>query len=93
MADVGEKNVYHDQHQSIDHEKAAYADKQQHLDHENVDENAQFGGLEARKKLEKRFLLKLDARMSIMIVIYILSAFSTLFEHRKPDRLIPLQTM
>lgn len=73
MADVGEKNVYHDQHQSIDHEKAAYADKQQHLDHENVDENAQFGGLEARKKLEKRFLLKLDARMSIMIVIYILN--------------------
>jgi len=36
-------------------------------------QDAEFGGPEARKKLEKRFLLKLDLRMSIMVVIYILN--------------------
>jgi hypothetical protein len=38
--------------------------------------DAEFGGSEARKKLEKRLLLKLDARMSILIVIYILNYVS-----------------
>ncbi|KIY63519.1 sugar transporter [Cylindrobasidium torrendii FP15055 ss-10] len=38
-----------------------------------VDRNARFGGLEARKKLEKRLLWKVDARMSILLVIYILN--------------------
>ncbi len=33
----------------------------------------EFGGHEARKKLEKKLLRKLDARMSILIVIYILN--------------------
>jgi hypothetical protein len=37
------------------------------------DVDAEFGGTEARKRLEKRLLLKLDARMSILIVIYILN--------------------
>ncbi|VDC06986.1 unnamed protein product [Peniophora sp. CBMAI 1063] len=36
-----------------------------------VDE--EFGGTDARRKLERRLLLKLDLRMSIMIVIYILN--------------------
>lgn len=36
-------------------------------------QDAELGGPEARKKLEKRFLLKLDLRMSIMVVIYILN--------------------
>ncbi|KAF9452505.1 MFS general substrate transporter [Macrolepiota fuliginosa MF-IS2] len=35
--------------------------------------DAEFGGPEERKRLEKKFLLKLDLRMSIMIVIYILN--------------------
>ena len=35
--------------------------------------DAEFGGHEARKKLEKKLLRKLDARMSILIVIYILN--------------------
>lgn len=34
--------------------------------------NAEFGGTETRKALEKRLLLKLDLRMSIMAIIYIL---------------------
>ena len=33
----------------------------------------EFGGHEARKQLEKKLLRKLDARMSILIVIYILN--------------------
>ncbi|EAU84746.2 sugar transporter [Coprinopsis cinerea okayama7 len=42
---------------------------------QNIEEgkDAEFGGTEARKKLEKRFLLKLDLRMSILILIYILN--------------------
>jgi len=40
------------------------------------DPDAEFGGTEARKKLEKRLLLKLDARMSILVVIYILNYVS-----------------
>lgn len=36
----------------------------------------EFGGTEARKKLEKKLLRKLDARMSILIVIYILNYVS-----------------
>ena len=41
-----------------------------------LDPDAEFGGSEARKKLEKRLLLKLDARMSILVVIYILNYVS-----------------
>ncbi|OCH92208.1 MFS general substrate transporter [Obba rivulosa] len=37
------------------------------------DPDAEFGGSEARKRLEKRLLLKLDLRMSILVVIYILN--------------------
>lgn len=40
-----------------------------------VDE--EFGGHEARQKLEKKLLRKLDARMSILIVIYILNYVSS----------------
>ena len=41
-----------------------------------LDPDAEFGGSDARKKLEKRLLLKLDARMSILFVIYILNYVS-----------------
>ncbi|KAK7049568.1 hypothetical protein VNI00_005599 [Paramarasmius palmivorus] len=37
------------------------------------DINAEYGGLEARKALEKKLLRKIDLRMSILIVIYILN--------------------
>jgi len=37
------------------------------------DPDAQFGGTEARRKLEKKLILKVDLRMSIMVVIYILN--------------------
>lgn len=33
----------------------------------------EFGGTEARKKMEKKLLRKLDLRMSILIIIYILN--------------------
>lgn len=44
--------------------------------------DAEFGGTEARRKLEKRLLLKLDLRMCILVFIYILnyvSVFLTIF--------------
>ena len=37
------------------------------------DPDAEFGGSDARKKLEARLLRKLDARMCILIIIYILN--------------------
>ena len=41
-----------------------------------LDQDAEFGGTEAREKLEKKLLLKLDARMSILVVIYIFNYVS-----------------
>jgi len=43
-------------------------------------QDAEFGGPEARRKLERRLLLKLDLRMSIMVVIYILNYVRFFFE-------------
>jgi len=42
------------------------------------DPDAEFGGTEARKALEKKLLRKVDARMSIMVLIYILNYVSSL---------------
>ncbi|KAH7887580.1 major facilitator superfamily domain-containing protein [Phlebopus sp. FC_14] len=47
--------------------------KEQVSHHDLIDPDAEFGGREARKKLERQLLLKLDLRMSILIVIYILN--------------------
>lgn len=41
------------------------------------DPDAEFGGTEERKRLEKKLLLKLDLRMSVLIVIYILNYVSS----------------
>jgi hypothetical protein len=40
------------------------------------DPDAEFGGTEERKRIEKKLLWKIDARMSIMILIYILNYVS-----------------
>ena len=40
------------------------------------DVDKEFGGHEARKQLEKKLLRKLDMRVSILIVIYILNYVS-----------------
>ena len=37
------------------------------------DVDAEFGGREARQKLERKLLRKLDMRMSILVLIYILN--------------------
>lgn len=47
------------------------------VDEEKLSVDADFGGTDARKALEKRLLLKLDLRMSIMIIIYILNYVTT----------------
>ena len=41
------------------------------------DPDAEFGGTEARKQLERKLLWKIDMRMSIMVVIYILNYVSS----------------
>ena len=46
--------------------------------------DAEFGGTEARKELERRLLFKLHVRMSILVVIYILNymSYTLRVEHR-----------
>lgn len=43
---------------------------------EEIGTDADFGGTDARLKLERRLLWKLDIRMSIMVIIYILNYVS-----------------
>ncbi|EJD01117.1 MFS general substrate transporter [Fomitiporia mediterranea MF3/22] len=40
---------------------------------DTTDPDAEFGGLEERQRLERKLLWKLDCRMSILIIIYILN--------------------
>lgn len=61
--------------QSPSYEKGQ-GSKEEHAEGEHPDDV--FGGPEARKKLERKLLLKLDLRMSILIVIYILNYVSRL---------------
>ena len=42
----------------------------------SLDPDTEFGGTEARKRLERKLLFKLDARMSILVVIYLLNCVS-----------------
>ena len=45
-----------------------------HQDTTNADDpDAEFGGIEGRRHLERRLLWKIDLRMSILVVIYILN--------------------
>ena len=51
------------------------------VDHvEDNDPDAEFGGREERRKMEKKLVRKLDARMCILIVIYILNYVSLLIK-------------
>jgi hypothetical protein len=66
----------------------------------NLDPDAEFGGSEGRKRLEKTLLLKLDLRMSILIVIYILNyvrasiynAFLNLIYRDRSTEIMPRQS-
>lgn len=62
--------------------------EKEHITHVNEnrqtsanDPDAEFGGTEARKALERKLLLKVDLRMSILIVIYVLNYVSTHLLH------------
>ncbi|KAH9483060.1 putative transporter C11D3.18C [Psilocybe cubensis] len=56
---------------SSDHEK--FSDEQSGYRVNTADPDAEFGGTEARKVLEKKLLWKVDCRMSILVLIYILN--------------------
>ena len=43
----------------------------------SLDPDTEFGGTEARKRLEMKLLFKLDARMSILVIIYLLNCVSS----------------
>lgn len=45
----------------------------EHIECEELDLNLEFGGVEARKKLERRLLRKLDLHMLMLVLIYILN--------------------
>lgn len=48
-----------------------------------VDPDAEFGGPEERKKLERRLVWKIDCRMSILVLIYLLNYVrARLLKHR-----------
>ena len=49
-----------------------------------ADRDAEFGGLEARRDLERKLIGKIDLRMSILIVIYSLN-YVRLFNFNFPD--------
>ena len=46
---------------------------------ENVDPDAEFGGKEERMEMEKKLVRRLDARMCILIIIYILNYVSAVY--------------
>ncbi|KAF5358605.1 hypothetical protein D9758_007697 [Tetrapyrgos nigripes] len=59
---------------SVRSESQAEKDQVHTISHDGVeDPDAEFGGTEERKKLEKKLLRKIDLRMSIMVIIYILN--------------------
>ena len=57
--------------------KATESVDEEKVFHDGVDPDAQFGGPEARRKLERKLLWKLDLRMSILVFIYILNYVSS----------------
>lgn len=47
-----------------------------------ADPDAEFGGYEERRRLERKLLWKLDCRMSVLVVIYILNYVNLLCHYR-----------
>lgn len=55
------------------HERASASSGLHEAENDENYPDAEFGGPEERKKLERKFLWKLDLRMSVMVIIYILN--------------------
>ncbi|KAG1820238.1 sugar transporter [Suillus subaureus] len=54
-------------------DSASLPPSKEHVDPGDTDPDAEFGGLAARKQLERKLVRKLDLRMSILVLIYILN--------------------
>jgi hypothetical protein len=63
-------------------DSASLPPSKEHVDPEDIDPDAEFGGLAARKELERKLLWKLDLRMSILVLIYILNYVSDFVSKR-----------
>ena len=68
----------------------------QHIDstHNSHEErlDAEFGGRESRQRLERKLLRKIDARMSILVVIYILNYVSCCLVFYTPNATHPMSS-
>ncbi|KAG1728549.1 MFS general substrate transporter [Suillus lakei] len=59
---------------ATDHSDAAsISPSKEHVECKELDLDVEFGGIEARNKLERKLLWKLDLRMSMLVLIYILN--------------------
>jgi len=78
MASVSPAHSISNEKVSTDHRDVdrKFDDKTTITTHDPNDRDAEFGGTEARKALEKKLLRKVDLRMSILIFIYILNYVS-----------------
>lgn len=75
--------------ESVGHDLKTTDDVGSRQDVDYVEDNgtgsdAEFGGCEERRKMEKKLVRRLDARMSILIVIYILNYVSFFFVLPRP---------
>jgi len=62
-----------------DHSDAvSISPSQEHVECKELDLDIEFGGTEARNKLERKFLWKLDLHMSMLVLISILNLVSNL---------------
>lgn len=62
---------------SIGHSDAAsILPSKEHVEYKELDLDIEFGGPEARNKLERKLVRKLDLHMSILVLIYILNYVS-----------------
>ncbi|KAG1847803.1 major facilitator superfamily domain-containing protein [Suillus tomentosus] len=52
---------------------APISPSKEHVECKELDVDVEFGGIEARNKLERKLLLKLDLHMSMLVLIYILN--------------------
>jgi len=70
---------------------AQHIDSPRNSHEEHLD--AEFGGAENRQRLERKLLRKIDARMTILVVIYILNYVRILYRSLTLKRHLPMSSL